>query len=531
MEYMRIKKLLPFVGIIIFVFILTTLDFEKIIDIFSKINLFYAFLSFFVLVPLLLIVNVEWQLLLKHQKINVSFWYSIKNFFIGYFYGFITPGGFGAYTRALYLSDKSGSPLPKCFSNIVIYNTVELLAMLSVGLIGAIFLSSVYPYLFLIIIIVFFLVILLYLVFFKSKHSRFLFKKIVESRVFSSLQDRLKGSVDSFQEDIPGFKDVIIPFTLSITGWILKYTTLFFIASLFQINIPFYYFILIMAVADVIASIPVSIYGIGTREAALITMFSVPEFTNGAIISPEQIVSLSLFWFVIIWLTPSIIGGFVTIYETRKFYSFKYDKKNCEKFEKYMKNYRYLYRNLTEIVKKYVKSIKKPVIVDLGVGPGLLSKEIKNIIPNSKIIGIDPSKCMLNIACKNADIEPKVGSSENIPLENDSVDLIVSRFSLTYWKNPNKSFKEIFRVLKPNGKFVIEALNKDFPSYNLFFVKLSMIIKNSSLNVARYHIDAYNTAYSIDSVIKLFKKNNFKVLFKDYKRKDWKFVIVGKKVK
>ena len=69
-----------------------------------------------------------------------------------------------------------------------------------------------------------------------------------------------------------------------------------------------------MAGADVIASIPISIYGIGTREAALIPLF----YAFNPAITTEQIVSFSLFWFVVIWLTPSIIGAFLTLHEAKK---------------------------------------------------------------------------------------------------------------------------------------------------------------------------------------------------------------------
>jgi uncharacterized protein YacL len=128
----------------------------------------------------------------------VSFWYSIKNFFIGYFYGFITPGGFGAFTRALYLSDESGAPLPKCVSNVIIFNTVEFISMLLVGAIGAIYLSSIFPYLFYTIVFILIIVVVLFLFFFKSKRSKIWFFKIVQSRVFSAIKERIEGSVDTF---------------------------------------------------------------------------------------------------------------------------------------------------------------------------------------------------------------------------------------------------------------------------------------------------------------------------------------------
>lgn len=315
---MRLKNLLPLIGIIIFVVILFTLDLNEIFRIFASINPLHVFLSFFLVIPLLLLINVEWQLLLKRQKIYVSYWYCIKNSFIGFFFASVIPGGFGGYTRALYLSDESGTPLLKCFSNLVLLNTIEYVAMLVLGFIAAIFLISVYPYLFVIILGVIFLVIILYIFFFKSDRSRSFFKKMVSSSIFSGLKGRLEGSIDSFYEDLPRFKDVIIPFSLSLLGFSIKNIMLFFVAKLFSIDIPFMYFFLIIAVADVIINIPISIYGFGTREVAWITMFSVTKFTNGVIISPEQIVSFSLFWFVIMWLVPSTIGGFVTLYETRR---------------------------------------------------------------------------------------------------------------------------------------------------------------------------------------------------------------------
>ena len=117
---MRIKKILPVVGIIVLIVIFTTLDLRKIYDIFYSINPLYSLICFFAIIPILLLVNVEWQILLKKQKIKVDFLYSLKNIFIGYFYGFITPGGIGAYTRSLYLQEESKTPLPKCLSNIII---------------------------------------------------------------------------------------------------------------------------------------------------------------------------------------------------------------------------------------------------------------------------------------------------------------------------------------------------------------------------------------------------------------------------
>jgi len=524
---MNFKKILPVIGIVILVVILFTLDFGKIFDIFSKLNPLYLFLSFFILVPLLILANIEWQLLLRRQKIHVSFWYSIKNFFIGYFYGFITPGAFGAYTRSIYLSKESGAPLPKCVSNIIILNTLEFLAMLFVGAIGAIYLSHLYPYLFYTIIVVMIIVLGLFLFFFKSERSKVLFSKIVQMRIFATLKDKVEGSIDTFFDDLPRFKDVILPFAISIFGWALKNVMFFYVAKMFSINIGFIDFIFIMAVVDVIASIPVSIYGLGTREASMIAMFSVFG------VAKEPIVSLSLFWFVVIWLTPSVIGAIVTFFETKDFDDVVLDNEVIISFENYIKRFPELYDYLADIVKKNIsKSVKNPLVIDLGCGPGLLTHTIFRKIPNVKIVDIDPSPKMLEFANKNNEnknFETRLGNSENLPVTNDSVDIVVSRFSLTYWKKPRESFAEINRVLKPKGKFVLEFLNYDYPRYKLFFIKMRMHLRSAGSGVIRYHIDAYKTAYKIDSVKNLFSNSDFKIIYEEGKEKEWRHIVVGQK--
>ena len=123
---MKLKQLLPIIGIVILIVIIATLDLQEIYSAFTSINPFYSFICFFSVVPILILSVVQWQILLKKQKIKVSYLYAIKNIFIGYFYGFISPGGIGAYTRALYLEHESKSPLPKCFANIIIHNRTTI---------------------------------------------------------------------------------------------------------------------------------------------------------------------------------------------------------------------------------------------------------------------------------------------------------------------------------------------------------------------------------------------------------------------
>jgi glycosyltransferase 2 family protein len=318
---MNIKKLLPIVGIIILIYLISTIDISSVISIFLNIPIVFAFLCLFAIVPILISTAIQWQMVLKKQKISVSFIYSIKNILIGYFYGFITPGGFGAYIRSIYLKDESKQPLPKCLSNIITFNTLDFLSLLTLGMIGSFLLISTIPYLFWIITIVLIVVASLFIFFLRKRKSKDLFTKMIKSNIFSVVQNKLEDSLETFYENLPSFKSLIAPFILSILGWILLFTEFYFISILFSINIPYIWFISIFSIAYVVASLPISIYGLGTREVSLISLFSLFE------IPAANILSFSLFCFVIIWILPSVAGAGITFFEHKKYATEKqYDK-------------------------------------------------------------------------------------------------------------------------------------------------------------------------------------------------------------
>jgi len=251
-------------------------------------------------------------MILKRQCIHVSFIYSLKTLLIGYFYGFITPGGFGAYLSALYLKNESKAPLPKCISNIITFNTIDYITIFILGSIGGLFLLGHNPYLFILILILLFIASFLFIFFFRQKTSKHLFKKLLQTQIFQLIQHYVEDPIESFYEDLPSFKSLRLPFLVSFISWFIFYTELYLIAQLFNIHIPYITFIFMLAITSSIAVIPISVYGLGTRDATLVALFS---FYN---IPPENSISFTLFWFTLFLVTPSIIGAFVTVFENKK---------------------------------------------------------------------------------------------------------------------------------------------------------------------------------------------------------------------
>lgn len=120
-------------------------------------------------------------------------------------------------------------------------------------------------------------------------------------------------------------------------------------------------------------------------------------------------------------------------------------------------------------------SIKKgETILDLGSGAGfdcfLASRETGE---TGKVIGVDITPEMVAQAKKNAkkgnykNIEFKIGEIENLPVEDSSIDLIISNCVINLSNQKEQVFKESFRVTKPKGRMIISdiILLNDLPDY------------------------------------------------------------------
>ena len=107
-------------------------------------------------------------------------------------------------------------------------------------------------------------------------------------------------------------------------------------------------------------------------------------------------------------------------------------------------------------------------VVEIGIGPGL-NLRYYNSEKVNKIIGIDPSNELNELAQKKADkvnlnIEFNLSSAEQINLMDSSVDSVVCTFSLCSIPNPELALSEIYRILKPGGKYYFceHGISPDF---------------------------------------------------------------------
>ncbi len=92
--------------------------------------------------------------------------------------------------------------------------------------------------------------------------------------------------------------------------------------------------------------------------------------------------------------------------------------------------------------------------LDLGCGTGNYTLALHR--EGYEFMGVDPSELMLQAARKRVgSIRWAIGVAENIPAEDNAFDGVIACLTLHHWHDLAKGFREVDRVLRPGGNFVI----------------------------------------------------------------------------
>lgn len=110
--------------------------------------------------------------------------------------------------------------------------------------------------------------------------------------------------------------------------------------------------------------------------------------------------------------------------------------------------------------RSYINIDKNYTVLDLGCGGG---RNIEYFLTKAgKVYGLDHSKTSVKMASeinkkaiKTGRCQILVGDVKSLPFKNESIDIVTAFETIYFWDDLEECFKEIYRVLKKEGQFLI----------------------------------------------------------------------------
>lgn len=308
----KLKKILPYIGIILLVYTIFNLDIFQIINAFFLINPIFIVISLSLTLPRVLIRNYVWRMIQKEHNINLTFFQSLKIFLIGYFYGSFTPGYIGQLMRVPYMKEKTGEPYGKLFVNSLIETIVHSVSLFSMIFIGTLMVLGTFPELFYIVVIWIIIMSIILVYFYRKDRGEKIFHLLIKYIIPNKLKNNFYKFVDTFYQDFPKFNRLIIPIILGILSWVIIFSQEYIIVLALNLDIPYLYFMLLFPIANVVGFIPITFAGLGTRELTAVVLFSSLFFVPQA-----EVFVVSLLGFIITDIFTGFIGFIVSLSEVK----------------------------------------------------------------------------------------------------------------------------------------------------------------------------------------------------------------------
>ena len=303
-----LKKYSFLTGIILFIIILSRSNLGEIFQNIKNINPFYLILAALTTLPMFFNKALCWNYLKRQQGIK----YNLKDSFLmycsGMYIGLLTPGRLGEVTKALYLK-KDGYSLGKSLVSVILDRLSDFAFLLIFLCIGSLFLISVLQEQILIMILGIVIAVLLFIIFLKIGLIKWGLDKLFNIFVPQKYQKSWKINFQDFINDLKIYKlkNYLIIFLITTFSWVFYYLQMYILAKGAGLSVPFLYLAISVTVAGFITLIPISISGIGTRDIALILLFSPFLIAKEQVIAFSALILLMLIWGALVGLACWLI--------------------------------------------------------------------------------------------------------------------------------------------------------------------------------------------------------------------------------
>jgi hypothetical protein len=282
-------KWLKLIGVGLWVYIVLQLDLAGIGEVLQVMNLKWFLLAFIFLAGMFLFKALRWRTVLLLQGVHYGLIKTVGISFVSSFFGLMIPGKMGDIIKVSYVK-RSGLSVVRGLVSVLLDRVYDLLVLLLFSVFGLVYFSGMFAAAVRDIGIML-LVLALAAVFLVAQRERILsvVNKLLKFALNASSYETISQEWSSFKEEFTAIsKKTVIPMSaFSVLTYLCMFCQFFALACGLGLVAPFLYLGLSLSLATLVSLLPISIGGLGTREAVFILML------GKIAISPESAVLLS----------------------------------------------------------------------------------------------------------------------------------------------------------------------------------------------------------------------------------------------
>lgn len=292
-------------GLVLLLFILWKADGLEMVAVLSETNLALVASAVLFNVPQISIKAFRWHCLLRTQGIDYSVLEAILSYFGGIFIGLLTPGRLGEFCRATHLNQDCGVSAGQAVSSVLADRLFDLYALLLVGGIAFFSLAGGLGGAGMVGLILLALLAFFALVLFVTEQ---VFVRIRSWFGHVGFLERLFASGSWLSELRAGFQQLslsclVLALGLTVLAYAVFFCQCYLLAQSLDLSAGFLSVIYAVALGSLMTLLPISVSGLGTREAAIVAYLGTVGVTE------ERALSFSLLVFVTFYVAGGLMGA------------------------------------------------------------------------------------------------------------------------------------------------------------------------------------------------------------------------------
>ena len=263
-------------GPLVFLYILSKIDYQFLFEEIKLLKWHFLILAVGLMIFKITFKALRWRIILLSLNVSISKISALNLYWSGALTGLATPGHFGELIKVYFLKNRGHNVFHSFFS-LILDRIIDILTLLIFGfLIFLFFLKNIGVYVISLGLIFLFIIIFIFLILDQRTFLHKVFNKLFQRFLPVDFSDYSRFSFSKFFKGLKDLKkkEVFYFFAYLIIGWFFYFLSRYLVALSLGLDLSFMTITAISILVAIITALPISIAGLGTREAAVIYFFS-----------------------------------------------------------------------------------------------------------------------------------------------------------------------------------------------------------------------------------------------------------------